>query len=174
LANKGSNVEEQVRRDTLHLITKAESTEDLKQMIPYISQVLNFFIIDAMDAEIAAKTMIAGTIYQNIRKDKASYDEKFNPFELLAGVAYLFRQIALLHFMDRRHVEKPEFQDMIMEAVEKTDKQVSTVFKDNQGAWNDFLSFFREKYLSPWDIRRHSDYKTRANFGTGIDYITIP
>lgn len=168
--------EQQVRDDMIHLLKKVDSHDDLGIMATYISQVFNFFIMETLCSETSARQMISDQIF---KKELGNFypimrEEKFKPSQLIVAIAYLFRRISSLHFNQKDLIESPSFQLIMSVTVMEAEVQVLRAFPGIEEQWEHFMDFFMKNYLSPWDIRRQSDYRTRANFGTGIDYITIP
>jgi hypothetical protein len=168
--------ETQTREAMVKLMKNLTHRDDIETMAIYIAQVFNFFIIGPMCSEKTAREMISRHVFES---DKGIYHaimrkEEFKPSELVAAIAMLFRNIAVLHLRKKGSVETDRFPLMMVETIKETERHVLEVFPGIKIRWEYFMLFFMKSYMSPWNTKRYSVNKTRANFGTRIDYITIP
>ncbi|NTW27358.1 MAG: hypothetical protein HGA36_03470 [Candidatus Moranbacteria bacterium] len=160
---------------SMYLLKQSETSDDLKTFSLFITQALNFFIINPMGSEVEARQQIEMILANKEGRDKEAHEilheKSFNPAELIAGVAFLFRQIFLLHFTKRGFIEEQDFQFEVVRAVMNSHELTIGIFPETSKQFDLFMKYFEENYLSPWNPVRYSDQRSRANFGTGVDYI---
>lgn len=157
---------------------------DPKQKIitaaPFVAQALNFFIISPLDTEEMAKKQLGlmlcnkdSSTSQDTEIYQVLHEETFLASELVAATALLFHNISKF-LSSHKFSTRYEFDKKFADTLIKTRMIVRETYPAASSQLELFLEYFKREYIIHWDMARYSERKTRANFGTGVEYITIP
>ena len=173
LAVLGSAIFTRASLKIVHLL-KDTNYSSFEEMGKFLSQSLNFFIIAPTDNDELARQQMEMMFLKDKGLGHRAYDllheDKFEPAELVAAVAYLFYQISSLHFTQHDFIEDSEFQSEMQTLIMNSKEEIMDIFPNAAAQFNLFLKYFEKNYLSPWNPARYSDHQTKENFGTGVDY----